>query len=113
MKLFGDNWKSRAPIGLLDAVNNPQDYEEGRNRLVVLSRTIPTDASLGYERIRTSIITKVNPALIEAFEATEEGIHTIELDGNIKKIYLDASLSDKVDARFLQQGLPSLSREEE
>lgn len=121
MKLFGEKWQSRAPIGLLDALNNPQDYEENRKRLVFLSRTIPTDATLGYESIRTSIITKVNgkeiadiPALIEAFKTPgENGIHTIELDDNIKKIYLDAKLSDAVDATFLQQGLPSLSREKE
>ncbi len=121
MKLFGDKWRSRAPIGFLDALNNPQDYEKGRKRLVFLSRTIPTDATLGYESIRTSIITKVNgkeiadiPALIKAFETPGiDGIHTIELDDNINKIYLDAKLSDKVDATFLQQGLPSLSREKE
>jgi len=121
MKLFGEKWRSRAPIGLLDALNNPEDYEKNRKRLVFLSRTIPTDATLGYESIRTSIITKVNgkeiadiPALIEAFKTPgPNGIHTIELDGNLKKIYLDAKLSDTVDAAFLQQGLPSLSREKE
>lgn len=121
MKLFGEKWRSRAPIGFLDALNNPQDYEKGRKRLVFLSRTIPTDATLGYEGIRTSIITKVNgkeiadiPALIEAFKTTgENGIHTIELDDNINKIYLDAKISDTVDATFLKQGLPSLSREKE
>ncbi len=121
MKIFGEHWKTRAPIGLLDALNHPQDYEEGRKRLVFLSRTIPTDATLGYERIRTSIITKVNgkeiadiPALIQAFKTPgENGIHTIELDDNIKKIYLDAELSDQADAKFTQQGLPSLSREKE
>ena len=121
LKLFGDDWKSRAPMTLLDALNHPEDYEKGKKRLVILSRTIPTKATIGYERIRATIVTKVNgqeipdiPALIKAFKTPgENGIHTIELDNDIEKIYLDAETASKVEAEFLQQGLPALSRDKE
>lgn len=120
-KVFGDDWLNRAPIDLLDALNHPEDYEEGRNRIVILSHTIPTEATLGYERIASAIVTTVNgkniadiPSLVEAFKTpTEDGIHTIDLDSALKKLYLDATISDKVDATLLQRGLPKLSRVEE
>lgn len=121
LEVFGDDWKTRAPIGILDAFNHPEDYEKDRNRLVILSRTIPTEATLGYEAISSTIVTKVNgqniadiPTLVEAFKSPDEnGIHTIELDNVLKKLYLDAETAAKVEANFLKQGLPSLSRVEE
>ena len=121
LQVFGEEWETRAPLDLLDAFNHPEDYEKGRNRLVILSRTIPTEATLGYEKISSAIITKVNgkeiadiPSLVAAFETPEkDGIHTIEIDNELKKLYLDAKTADTVDANFLKQGLPSLSREEE
>ena len=121
LKVFGKDWKTRAPLGLLDASNHPEDYEKGRNRLVILSRTIPTEATLGYERISSVIVTKVNgkdiadiPSLVEAFKTPDKnGIHTIEVDNVLKKLYLDAATAAKVEANFLKQGLPSLSRVEE
>jgi S1-C subfamily serine protease len=121
LEAFGKDWKSRAPLDLLDAFNHPEDYEKDRNRLVILSRTIPTEATLGYERISSAIVTKVNgqhiadiPSLVEAFKTPDkDGIHTIELDNELKKLYLDAAIAAKVEANFLKQGLPSLSRVEE
>ena len=32
----------RLPLNLLDALRSPEDYEEGRNRLVFLSRVVAT-----------------------------------------------------------------------
>lgn len=121
LQAFGKEWKTRAPIDLLDALNHPEDYEKDRNRLVILSRTIPTEATLGYERIASVIVTKVNgkdiadiPTLVEAFKTpAEDGIHTIEIDNDLKKLYLDSESASKVEANFLQQGLPSLSRVKE
>ena len=120
LRLFGKDWRSRAPLTLLDAFNHPADYEKDRKRLVILSRTIPTEASLGYESMRGLIIKKVNgqniadiPSLIAAFKKPLNGIHSIELDGPVKTIYLDAATASKVNATFLQQGLPSLFRDKE
>ncbi len=118
LQAYGDKWKTRAPIDLLDVLNHPEDYEKGRERIVILSRTIPTEATLGYERISGAIINKVNgkniadiPSLIEAFNTpAENGLHTIELDNVLKTLYLDAETAKKVEADFLKQGLPNLSR---
>jgi len=121
LKIFGKKWQSTAPIGILDAFNHPEDYEKGRNRLVILSRTLPTEATLGYERISSSIVTKVNgkeiadiPTLVDAFKTPEiDAIHTIELDNVLKKIYLDAATSKQVEQNLLRRGLPNLSRIQE
>ena len=118
---FGKDWSTRAPLNLLDALNHPEDYEKGRKRLVFLSAAIPTPATLGYEGLRSAIIEEVNgqpiediPSLIAAFEKTPaNGIHTLNLDGQIDTIYLDAKSSDTVDAQLIQRGIPTLSRETE
>ena len=119
LKAFGKEWQSSAPLNLLDALNSPEDFEEGRNKLVFLSASIPTPATTGYERINNFIIAKVNgqdiadiQSLIKAFEKPDaDGLHTIEfVDGKPKTIYLDAATSDTIDAELLKRGIPALSR---
>ncbi|MBK1791179.1 S1C family serine protease [Persicirhabdus sediminis] len=116
---FGKDWQNKAPIDLLDALDSPEDYEENRNRIVILSATIPTPATTGYESLRNLIVNKVNgvkiadlKSLAEAFQKPDsDGIHTIEfLGGRPETIYLDASYSDEVDAQLIQRGIPKLSR---
>lgn len=118
LRLYGENWLSRAPVGLLDVYNHPEDYEEGRNRVVFLSGVIPTPATLGYEKLRALVITSVNgekiadiPSLIKAFDKAENGIHTIEFLEQPRKIYLSAPIADEVDKSLIQRGLPTLSRQ--
>lgn len=120
LKAFGKEWQSSAPLNLLDALSSPEDYQKGRNKLVFLSATIPTPATTGYEKLRNFIIAKVNgreiadiPSLIDAFRAPgPDGLHTIEFaDGKPKTIYLDARISDAIDAQLLQRGIPALSRQ--
>lgn len=121
LQAFGKEWETRAPINLLDALNHPEDYENGRNRIVFISATIPTPATLGYEQVRSTIVSKVNgqdiadiPSLIKAFEKPDEnGIHSIEIDESPNKIYLDSKATEAVDRQLLLRGLPSLSRETE
>lgn len=117
---FGENWENKAPLDLLDVISSPEDYEEGRNKVVLLTATIPTPATTGYESLRNYIITSVNgqtiadiPSLITAFKtADHDGLHTIEIkDGTPETIYLDAATSDQVDKELLQRGIPALSRE--
>lgn len=120
LKAFGTDWESKAPLNLLDVISSPEDYEEGRNKLVFLSATIPTPATTGYERLRNFIINQVNgqpiadiPSLIKAFQTPgPDGLHTIEFaHGPPKTIFLDAAASDLVDAELLKRGIPALSRE--
>lgn len=120
LQAFGENWESRAPLKLLDALNHPEDYEKDRNRLVFVSATLPTPATLGYESLRSVIIEEVNgqpikdiPSLIAAFNATpENGIHILKLDSQPDTIYLDAAIASEVDASLIKRGIPALSRAE-
>lgn len=120
LKAFGKNWESKAPLNLLDVLSSPEDYEDGKDRVVFLSATIPTPATTGYERLRNFVIKKVNgqdiadiPSLINAFkQPVPDQIHTIEFaEGPPKTIYLDAMLSDMVDTELLKRGIPSLARQ--
>lgn len=120
LQAFGKDWETKAPLDLLDVLTSPEDYEKGRNRVVFLSAVVPTPATTGYERMRNLIISKVNgqdiadiPSLVKAFQKPgADGLHTIEFaDGHPKAIFLDAALSDMVDAELLKRGIPRLSRE--
>ena len=51
------------------------------------------------------------PELAKTLEDTpENGIHTIETDKEPYQIFLDQSLSDRVDQDFIKRGLPTLKR---
>jgi len=117
LQAFGKDWQTRAPLNLLDALRNPEDYEEGRNRLVFLSRVVATPATIGYDQIASLIVTEVNGhpikdmnSLAEAFQHPVDGLHTIKIDDIPYVLYLDATLSDTVDQQLLQSGLPALQR---
>ena len=74
LESFGKEWKQRAPLNLLDAYENQENIERDINRVVFLSAVIPTPATVGYERLRNLIVSKVNgqevkdmKSLIDAF----------------------------------------------
>ena len=114
---FGKNWDTRGPLNLLDALRNPEDYEEGRKRVVFLSRVVATHATVGYDRINNQIVTEVNgqpiedmASLVKAFETPVDGLHEIKIDDIPFVLYLDPGLSDAVDRMLKQSGLPQLQR---
>ncbi|MGJ8678395.1 MAG: PDZ domain-containing protein [Akkermansiaceae bacterium] len=119
LKAFGNEWQSKAPLSLLNVLSTPEEFETDRNRVVLLTATIPTPATTGYESLNNLIISKVNgqviadiPSLIQAFQTPHsDGLHTIEFeDGNPKTIYLDATIANVIDAELLKRGIPALSR---
>lgn len=119
LQAFGKEWSSRAPLNLLDVYNNPEAHaEEGRRRVVMITRVIPTDATIGYERIASQIVKSVNgqpvAGLAELAKALDQtptnGLHEIDTDDSPYRIYLDENLADQVDQQFKASGLPSLSR---
>ena len=111
LRLFGNDWQSRAPVKLLMANANPEMYrEQGKRKLVMLTRAIPTPATLGYERLSTLIVTKVNGKdindikdLAAAFEKPEGAQHRIEFEEFPKLIFLDVDLSKTVNAALEQR----------
>jgi len=114
---FGEDWQSRAPLDLLDAYENPEKYEGRLNRVVFLSGVIPTPATVGYERLRNLIVSKVNgkdvkdmKSLIAAFEGNSGQLHSIEFADEDLTVNLDEAVSTEVDSQLLQRGITRLSR---
>lgn len=98
LKTAGDKWRTRAPFKLVYANSNQPQYEkEGRDKLVFLSGTLPTRSALGYERLGTLIVTKVNDKTINNIQdldtafakIPENGIHKIEFNDYPHVAYLD------------------------
>lgn len=120
LEAFGKDWSTRAPLNLLDAYENPEKYEDKAKRIIFLSGSIPTPATVGYERLRNLIVKKVNGVeidsmrtLIEAFnKPNADNLHSIEFLEEDFTVYLDEAISTGVDSALLQRGLNRLSRAE-
>ena len=119
LEAFGENWESRAPLDFLDALENPEKYEDKVDRIIFLSRSIPTPATVGYESVRNLVVRKVNGkeiknmrGLIDAFKGNLGDRHVIEFAEDDFKLYLDEATSAAVDAQLLQHGISRLSRAE-
>jgi S1-C subfamily serine protease len=118
LEAYGDKWTTRAPLALMDVLENEDSYREGRDSVVFLSRVIPNPATIGYDDLNGEIVNSANgepvtdiAALAKSLSQTpENGIHTIELDDDPGTLYLDARAADAVDQQLLRSGLPSLSR---
>ncbi len=116
LESFGNDWESRAPLELLDAYENPEKYEDKVNRIVFLSGVIPTPATVGYERLRNLVVSKVNgreirdmKELIAAFDESRE-LHSIEFKDEKLAVHIDEAVSSSVDSQLLQRGIRKLSR---
>jgi len=120
LEAFGKDWSSRAPLNLLDAYENPEKYEDKAKRIIFLSGSIPTPATVGYESLRNLIVKKVNgieidtmKTLIDAFnKPNADNLHSIEFLEEDFTVYLDEAVSTDVDTVLLQRGLNRLSRAE-
>jgi S1-C subfamily serine protease len=119
LESFGEDWRSRAPLNLLDAFENPENYEDSLDRVVFLSGAIPTPATVGYERLRNLIVKKVNgveirsmKSLKDAFDNHSGEIHSIEFADENLTVHLDELVSSEVDSQLLKRGIPKLSRTE-
>ena len=118
LQAYGEKWTTRAPLSLMYAMNNPENYEESRDSIVFLSRVIPNAATIGYDRLSGLIVNGANgqpirniSELAAQLEKTpENGIHTIELEDVPNTLYLDDVASTQTDLEFLRRGFPSLSR---
>lgn len=111
LQLYGEKWQSRAPIKFLQALSEPEEFQKaGCEKLIVLSRVLPTPATLGYDEINSLIVTKVNGMpinkisdIVEAAAHPENGIHRIEFDEFPKLIFLDARITAAIDQQLEQR----------
>jgi hypothetical protein len=119
LESFGEDWATRAPLNFLDALENPEKYEGKVDRIIFLSASIPTPATVGYESLRNLIVRKVNGKeirnmkdLASAFKGNLTGLHSIEFAEEDFTIYLDEAVSTAVDSQLLKRGITRLSRAE-
>ncbi len=89
------------------------------DRVIFLSGSIPTPATVGYESLRNFIVKKVNgkeiknmKSLITAFDEKTGGLHSIEFVEEDFTIYLDDAIATDVDSQLLKRGISRLSRAE-
>lgn len=120
LESFGEEWQTRAPLDLLNAWQNPSDYEEDADRIVFLAGVIATPATVGYEPLRNLIVEEVNgvairdmKGLLEAFNnPPADGLHAIAFQGEGILVYLDEVTATAVDSQLMQRGINRLSRAE-
>lgn len=109
LQLAGREWRERAPFRLLYAQANQEDFlKQGRRKLVFLSGVLPSPGTVGYERLRTLIVTKVNDKpvndikdLAASLNSPIEGVHKIEFNDFPKLIHLDAAQAEQDNKEFL------------
>ncbi|MEO0447649.1 MAG: PDZ domain-containing protein [Verrucomicrobiota bacterium] len=119
LKSWGEKWPTRAPLKLVHAHANQTDYEEaGREKMVILSVTVLTPATVGYDRLSNLMVTKVNGYAINsladlkaALDHPEDDIHRIEFDDFPRVIFVDAKMASAVNSQFpAQLGISPLER---
>ncbi len=97
LREYGKDWSRTAPIHLL-YFSRIQDYLNGddREKIVIISRVIPTPYTIGYENLSNLVVSKVNGQSIgkladlkSALDAPEGGFHKIEVDQNPGILFLD------------------------
>lgn len=117
LEAFGQEWAARAPLNLLEVYQEPERFQNGNRRIVVLSGVIPTPATVGYESLRNLIVRKANgeavrdiQSLAAAFAANDQPRHSIQFDQDDFTIHLDEALAASVDAELRQRGISKLQR---
>ncbi len=119
LKEWGPDWAKKAPEDLiyLDRAQN-EIYPEGKRKIVILSRVLPSDTTMGYEDLNHHVVTKLNGVELtsiqdvpKAIEKAENGLHKMEFPTDPTVIYLDAeqvATSEAVLSKTYQ--LPALKR---
>jgi PDZ domain len=119
LKDFGADWQKRAPDDLVYLDRYQTDiYPDGGRKIVILSRVLPSDATIGYEQLRGLVVTKVNGIELKgladlsgAIAKAEKGMHKIEFDGDPSVVWLDAAAAEALGP-MLQKSyrIPALQR---
>jgi len=119
LKEFGADWSRKAPMELVQVDRIQSELpEDGIKRVVVLTRVLPSDVTVGYEDLRNLLVTAINGMPLtcladvpKAMAKATDGLHRIELKGDPSLIFLDATAAE-ANGQALQRayGLPALSR---
>ncbi len=119
LKEWGADWKKKAPeqFVYLDAQQN-ELFKDGPKKVVFLSRVLPSEATIGYEEVRSAVVKKVNGVVLQgiadlpkALAQAKDGVHKIEFDGEPGAIYLDAAQVTALEPMLATKyRLPTLQR---
>jgi hypothetical protein len=118
LKEWGSNWPSEAPQNLV-ALDLFQDEETGdRRRYVILSGILPSEQTLGAERLTNRVVERINGIRIGSLGDVAEarkhplgGFHRIDLEGGAGSIFLEAATLDSEESQLkARYGIPSSDR---
>ncbi|MDQ3621029.1 MAG: serine protease [Verrucomicrobiota bacterium] len=98
LKEFGAEWLKRAP-GELVYLDRYQSelFPEGKRKIVILSRVLPSEVTVGYEQLRSLVVTEINDVPLQrladipsALEKVRDGVHKIEFESEPTLLFIDA-----------------------
>lgn len=119
LKEFGGNWVNNAPQKLVYMdIFQDELYPEAGRHFVVLGQVLPCSNTIGYERLGSHVITKINNMEIKTLQDVAkaalqpvEGFHKIEFNEDPKVIYLDALKASEEEAKIQKiYGIQSLQK---
>ena len=117
LREFGSSWSVRAPTNLVYYAKNQDFIDAGdREKIVILSRVMPTSYTIGYEGLSNLVVTRINHKAIRrledavnALETPVNGFHKIEFEHAPKVIYLDPLEIPKIESQIQKRyNLPAL-----
>ena len=117
LREFGSSWPVRAPTDLVYYAKNQDFIDVGdREKIVILSRVMPTSYTIGYESLSNLVVTRINNKairglkdLVSALETPVNGFHKIEFEHAPKVIYLDPLEIPKIERQIRKRyNLPAL-----
>ena len=88
----------------------------GRKRIVILSQVLPVASNIGYEDLRSLVVTNINGMPINSLDDLStalgkpaDGFHKIEFEDAPKEIFLDAAHLEENDRNVQESySLPAL-----
>jgi S1-C subfamily serine protease len=119
LREFGTDWTRKAPLELIYMDANQSEMEKsGRKKMVMISRVLPSNLTVGYEDIRHVMVEAINDTPIQslddipkALQSTKEGLIKIDLVHEPSLIYLDAAGVEQMTPSIQRAyGIPEMSR---
>ena len=119
LKDFGSDWQKRAPDDLIYIDRYQTDlFPDGGKKVVILSRVLPSDATIGYEQLRGLVVTSVNGVPLKsladipgALTKAENGLHKVEFGSDPGTIWIDAAAAEALGPVLKQSyRIPLLQR---
>jgi hypothetical protein len=114
----GPGQRGRRPPDRLAYYDRYQNelFRNGPKKIVFLSSVLPTPATVGYEDLKTIVVTKINGVELQSLDDVPKaiaqaanGVHVVDFAEDPTKIYLDAAQTEQIERLVQSQyRLPSL-----